>query len=95
MNEYIAVGIIDYRAQGSNIYNKVKAVFSNNHLKLLSMTNNEVRGQNKKKKYFILALFSSISEARTFENQAAKARKKGVFEIKTQRMDHKKTNPFH
>ena len=42
----------------------------------------------------ILALFSSIAEAKTFENQAAEARKKGVFKMKTQRMDPQDADAF-
>ena len=69
-------------------------MFSANNLTFPSSTNIEVRGY-KKKEFFILALFSSIAEAKTFENQAAEARKKGVFKIKTQKMDPQELMPFH
>ena len=70
MDEYIEKGITDYRALASSIYTSVKAMFTENHLHLPKSTSIEVRGQNKKKECFILALFSSISEAKTFEHQA-------------------------
>ena len=59
------LGVTDYRAQASNIYNKVKATFNKTQLKL---SNIELRGQNKEKEFFILATFSSIAEAKTFEH---------------------------
>ena len=62
-------------------------MFSASNLKFPSSTNIEIRGQNKKMEFFILAPFSSIAEAKTFENQVAEARKKGVSKMKTQRMD--------
>ena len=49
MDQHIAVGVTHYRAQASNIYNKVKAMFNENQLKLPSNTNNEIRDENKKK----------------------------------------------
>ena len=66
MGQYIAKDITDYRAQASSIFSKIKSMFNDNNLKLPKSTYIEVRGQNKKKEYFILALFSSISEAKTF-----------------------------
>ena len=59
MDKYIDAGVTEYRAQASNIYRN---------------TNIEIRGQNKKNEFFILALFSSIAEAKTFENQVDEAR---------------------
>ena len=59
------LGVTDHRAQASNIYNKVKATFNKTQLKL---SNIELRGQNKEKEFFILATFSSIAEAKIFEN---------------------------
>ena len=59
------LGVTDYRAQAFNIYNKVKATFNKTQLKL---SNIEFRGQNKEKEFFILATFSSIAEAKTFEH---------------------------
>ena len=50
------LGVTDYRAQASNIYNKVKAMFNENQLKLPSNTNNEIRDENKKKELFIHAM---------------------------------------
>ena len=73
---------------------KSKPCLTKNQLKLSSNTNIEIRGQNKKKEFFILATFSSIAEAKTFENQAAEARKKGVSKMKTQRMDHQDVEAF-
>ena len=71
MEEYIAKDITDYCAQASSIFSKVKTMFNDNNLKLPKSTSIEVKGQNKKMEYFILALFSSTSEAETFEHQAA------------------------
>ena len=53
-----------------------------------------MRGQNKKKEYFIFALFSSISEAKTFEHQAAEGRRKNVTKKKTQRMEPQDAEAF-
>ena len=61
MDQYIPKDITDYRAQASNIFYKMKSMFNDNNLKLPKSTSIEVRGQNKKKEYFILALFTSIS----------------------------------
>ena len=73
------------RAQ--NLFNTVRSVFQDNGLVLPSSTNIKIWGQDKKKQPFTLALFSSTSDARTFENQVAQARKKGVLKVKTFRMD--------
>ena len=94
MGEYIAKDITDYRAQASNIFSKVKTMFNDNDLKLPKSTSIEIRGQNKKKEYFILALFSSISEAKTFEHQAAEGRRKNVTKMKTQRMEPQDAEAF-
>ena len=82
MDTYIDFGVTEYRAQDTNLYSKVEAMFNENHLKFPSSTSIEIRGQNKKNVLYILALFSSIAEAKTFENQAAKARKKEVSKMK-------------
>ena len=95
MDKYIEKGITDYRALASSIYTKVKSMFSENHLNLPKSTSIEVRGQNKKKEYFILALFSSISEAKTFEHQAAEGRRKNVTKMKTQRMEPQDLSLIH
>ena len=42
-------GVTDYRAQASNIYNKVKAMFNENQLKLSSNTNIETKGPEQEK----------------------------------------------
>ena len=89
MGEYIAKDTTDYRAQASSIFSKVKNLFNDNNLKLPKSTSIEVRGQNKKKEYFILALFSSLSEARAFEHQAAEGRRKNLTKMKTLRMEPK------
>ena len=81
----IAKDITNYRAQASSIFSKVETMFNDNNLKLPKTTNIEVRGQNKRKEYFILALFSSISEAKTFEHQGAEGRRKNVTKIGTAR----------
>ena len=65
MEQNIAAGGTDSHDQASNIYNKVKATFNKTQLKL---SNIELRGQNKEKEFFILATFSSIAEAKTFEH---------------------------
>ena len=61
MDKYIEKGITDYRALSSSIFSKIKSMFNNNHLNLPKSTSIEVRGHNKKKDYFLLALFSSIT----------------------------------
>ena len=94
MDQYIEKGITDYRALASSIYTSVKSMFTENHLHLPKSTSIEVRGQNKKKEYFILALFSSISEAKTFEHQAAEGRRKNVTKMKTQRMEPQDAEAF-
>jgi len=71
MGQYIAKDITYYRAQASRIFSKIKTMYNDNDLKLPKSTSIEVRGQNKKKELVILALFSSVSEAKTFEHQAA------------------------
>ena len=74
MDRYIDKSITDYRAQSSSIFTKLKTMFSENQLNLLKSTNIEVRGKNKKNELFILALFSSASEVKTFEHQATEGR---------------------
>ena len=54
---------------------------------ILKLCKIEVRGQDKMKNLFVLALLSKLAEARSFENQAAEARKKGVMKLKTFRME--------
>ena len=83
MEQYIAKDITDYHAQASSIFSKVKTMFNDNNLKLPKNTSIKVRGQNRKKEYFILALFSSVSEAKTLEHQAAEGRRKNVTKMKT------------
>ena len=50
------------------IFTKLKSMFTENQLNLPKSTSIEVRGKNKKNELFILALFSSPSEAKTFEH---------------------------
>ena len=69
-------------------------MFDDKNIKLPKSTSIEVRGQNKKKEYFILALFSSVSEAKTFEHQAAEGRRKNVTKMKTQRLGPQDTDAF-
>ena len=57
MGAYISKDTTDYCAQASSIFSKVKTLFNDNDLKLPKSTSIEIRGQNKKKEYFILALF--------------------------------------
>ena len=94
MGEYIAKDITDYRAQASSIFSKVKTLFNDNNLKLPKSTSIEIRGQNKKKEYVILALFSSISEAKTFEHQAAEGRRKNITKMKSQRLEPQDAEAF-
>ena len=68
----------DQKVQARNLFNKVRTVFQDNGLSLPSSTRFEIWGHDKKKNPFIVALFSNTSEARTFENQAAQVRKKGL-----------------
>ena len=84
----------DRKIQIRNLFNKVSSVFKDNGLSLPSSTRFEIWGHDKKKNPFIVALFSTTSEARTFENQAAQARKKGLLKMKTFRMDLKEDPPF-
>ena len=79
--------LINFRAQSSSKFTKIKSMFSENHFNLPKSTSIEVRGKNKKNELFILALFSSASEAKTFEHQAAEGRRKNVTTMKTQRME--------
>ena len=79
---------------GKNLFNKVSSVFKDNGLSLPSSTRIEIWGHDKKKNPFIVAQFSNTSEARTFENQAAQARKKGLLKMKTFRMDPKEDPAF-
>ena len=94
MDKYIAKDITDYRALSSSIFSKIKSMFNDNNLNLPKSTSIEVRGQNKKKEYFILALFSSISEAKTFEHQVAEGRRKNVTKMKTQRLEPQDAEAF-
>ena len=94
MGQYIAKDITDYCAQVSSIFSKVKTMFNVNNLKLQNSTSIEVRGENKKKEYFILALFSSISEAKTFEHQAAEGRRQNITKMQTQRMEPQDSDAF-
>ena len=94
MNRYIDKSITDYRAQSSSIFTKLKSMFSENHLNLPKSTSIEVRGKNKKNELFILALFSSPSEAKTFEHQASEGRRKNVMTMKTQRMEPQDAEAF-
>ena len=87
MGQYIAKDITYYRAQASRIFSKIKTMYNDNDLKLPKSTSIEVRGQNKKKELVILALFSSVSEAKTFEHQAAEGRRKNVTKMKTQKIE--------
>ena len=68
-------------------FNKVSTVFHVKGLKLPQSTRIEIRGQDKKKDPFILALCSTKAKARTFENQMAEARRKEALKIKTVRME--------
>ena len=94
MDRYIDKSITDYRAQSSSIFTKLKSMFSENQLNLPKSTSIEVRGKNKKNELFILALFSSVSEAKTFEHQAAEGRRKNVTTMKTQRMEPQDAEDF-
>ena len=94
MGAYISNDTTDYRAQASSIFSKIKTLFTDNNLKLPKSTSIEIRGQNRKKEYFILALFSSLSEARAFEHQAAEGRRKNVTKMKTQRMEPQDAEAF-
>ena len=60
MDKYIVKGITDYRALSSSIFSKIKSMFNDNNLNLPKSTSIEVRGQNKKKEYFILASFQAF-----------------------------------
>ena len=94
IGEYIGKDIADYHAQASNIFSKVNTMFNDNDLKYPKSTSIEIRGQNKKKEYFILALFSSVSEAKNFEHQAAKGRRKIVTKMKIQRLEPQDAEAF-
>ena len=94
MDRYIDKSITDYRAQSSSIFTKLKSMFSENQLNLPKSTSIEVRGKNKKNELFILPLFSSPSEAKTFEHQAAEGRRKNVTTMKTQRMEPQDAEDF-
>ena len=94
MEEYVDKKIADYRAQASSLFTKIKSMFSENHLNFPKSTIIEVRGKNKKGDLFILALFSSSSEARTFEHQAAEGRRKEVTKMKTQRLEPQDAEAF-
>ena len=94
MDKYVDKSITDFRAQSSSIFTKIKSMFSDNHLNLPKSTSIEVRGKNKKNELFILALFSSISEAKTFEHQAAEGRRKNVTKMKTQRLEPQDAEAF-
>ena len=94
MDRYIDKSITDYPAQSSSIFTKLKSMFSENQLNLPKSTSIEVRGKNKKNELFILALFSSVSEAKTFEHQAAEGRRKNVTTMKTQRMEPQDAEDF-
>ena len=94
MGQYIANDITDQRAQTSSIFSKVKTMCNHNDLKLPKSTNIKVRGQNKKKEYLILELFSSVFEAETFEHQAVQGRRKNVTKMKTQRMEPQDADAF-
>ena len=67
----------DRKIKVKNLFNKVKSVFQEKGLNLPNSTQIEICGQNSKKQPFVLVLFSKSSDARTFENQAAQARRKG------------------
>ena len=77
----------DRKVRARKLFDTVRSVFQDNGLVLPNSTRIEIWGQDKKKQPFPLALFSSTSDARTFENQVAQARKKGVLKVKTFRMD--------
>ena len=94
MGQYIANDITDQRAQASSIFSKVKTMCNHNDLKLPKSTNIKVRGQNKKKEYLILELFSSVFKAKTFEHQAVQGRRKNVTKMKTQRMEPQDAEAF-
>ena len=84
----------DRKVQARNLFNKVSSVFKDNGLSLPSSTKIEIWGYDKKKNPFVVAQFSNTSEARTFENQAAQARKKGLLKMKTIRMEPKEDPAF-
>ena len=94
MEQYIAKDITDYHAQASSIFSKIKSMFNDKNLKLPKSTSIAVRGQNKEKEYFSLALITNISEAKTFEHQAAEGRRKNVTKMKTQRLGPKDADAF-
>ena len=94
MEQYVDKNTTDFRALASSIFTKIKSMFSDNHLNLPKSTSIEVRGKNKKGEPFILALFSSPSEAKTFEHQAAEGRRKKVTTMKTQRLEPQDAEAF-
>ena len=94
MEQYVDKNTTDFRALASSIFTKIKSMFSENHLNLPKSTSIEVRGKNKKGEPFILALFSSPSEAKTFEHQAAEGRRKNVTKMKTQRLEPQDAEAF-
>ena len=94
MEQYVDKNTTDFRALASSIFTKIKSMFSENHLNLPKSTSIEVRGKNKKGEPFILALFSSPSEAKTFEHQAAEGRRKKVTTMKTQRLEPQDAEAF-
>ena len=67
--------------------NQIKSTFETNQLQLPPTIRIEIRGQERKKTFFIFALFSTTAEARTFESPTAEVRRRGVSKLKTNRME--------
>ena len=63
------------KVKARHLFNIVNTVFKDNGLSLPSSTRIEIWGHDKKKQPFIVALFTSTSDVRSFENQSAQARK--------------------
>ena len=61
----------DHKVRYRNLLNTFSTAFKNNGLNLPSSAQFKIWDHDKKKQPFILALFSSTSNARTFEIEAA------------------------
>ena len=72
MQDYLSADTTDYQNQARKVFKKIKSTLEANQLQPRASTKIEIRGQDKKKNFFILAFFSTNAEVRPFEHQARK-----------------------
>ena len=78
MQEYLSGDTTDYQTQTRNVNNKIKSTFETNQQQLPRSTRIKIRGQDKKKIFFILAFFSTTASSLLRNHQASACRYCGL-----------------